>query len=121
MRHEIATHARLSLARYTVTAPPCRLSGSTVGQPRTRVHCCSVQASERHERHPYVSSDGRPKSTMEEAFRLDRRMEKAPWRFSWQKNERSLVFDDPLKVQLVKGFAAKELGLSAEVSVKYAA
>ncbi len=58
---------------------------------------------------------------MEEAFRLDRQMGKAPWRFSWQKNERNLVFDDHLKVELVKGFAAKELGLSAEVSVNHAA
>ena len=56
-----------------------------------------------------------PKSTMEEAFRLDRHMGDVPWQLSWQKNERSLTFDDSLKVQLIKGFAAKELGLSAEV------
>ena len=62
-----------------------------------------------------MSSDGRPKSTMEEAFRLDRHMGDVPWQLSWQKNERSLTFDDSLKVQLIKGFAAKELGLSAEV------
>ena len=53
---------------------------------------------------------------MEEAFRLDRHMGEVPWQLSWQKNERSLTFDDSLKVQLIKGFAAKELGLSAEVS-----
>ena len=53
---------------------------------------------------------------MEEAFRLDRHMGDVPWQLSWQKNERSLTFDDSLKVQLIKGFAAKELGLSAEVS-----
>ncbi len=53
---------------------------------------------------------------MEEAFRLDRHMGDVPWQLSWQKNERSLTFDDSLKVQMIKGFAAKELGLSAEVS-----
>ena len=58
---------------------------------------------------------------MEEAFRLDRQMDNAPWRFSWQKNERNLVFDDHLKIQLIKGFAAKELGLSDEVSCSRAA
>ena len=53
---------------------------------------------------------------MEDAFRLDRRMlDKAPWQFSWQKNERNLVFNDPLKLHLVKGFAAKELNINEEV------
>ena len=53
---------------------------------------------------------------MEEAFRTDRQMGNIPWQLSWQKNERNLAFDDSLKVQLIKGFAAKELGLSDEVS-----
>ena len=53
---------------------------------------------------------------MEDAFRPDRHMtESAPWQFSWQKNERSLTFDDPLKVHMIKGFAAKELGIDEEV------
>lgn len=40
---------------------------------------------------------------------------KAPWQFSWQKNERNLTFDDPLKIRMIKGFAAKELGIEGEV------
>ena len=53
---------------------------------------------------------------MEDAFRTDRRMqERAPWQFSWQKNERNLTFDDPLKIRMIKGFAAQELGIGEEV------
>ena len=83
---------------------------------QSRGHVVHAEAESPHERQPYVSSDGRPKAIMEEAFRLDRQMGNVPWQLSWQKNERSLTFDDNLKVQLIKGFAAKELGLSDEVS-----
>ena len=57
---------------------------------------------------------------MEDAFQIDTRLQdRAPWQFSWQKNERNLTFDDPLKMRMIKGFAAQELGIDEEVRGAY--
>ncbi len=52
---------------------------------------------------PYIGNDGRRKATFEESFRLDRAtLEKMPWQFSWQRNERTLKFTDETRAHLVK-------------------
>ena len=80
----------------------------------------ALQTQLKRDKYSYKSSDGRPKATMEDVFRPDRCMtENSPWQFSWQKNERNLTFDDPLKVHLIKGFAANELGIDGEVRLNH--
>jgi hypothetical protein len=53
----------------------------------------------------YTGSDGRPKATFEEAFRLGRidgNMRQMPWQLSWQRNERNLKLTDDTQAHLVK-------------------
>lgn len=71
------------------------------------------------ERDKYVGSDGRRKSTFEEAFRVDSEdNNQIPWQLSWQRNERNLVFADETNAHIVQGFVAKELSISAEEMTK---
>lgn len=53
----------------------------------------------------YTGSDGRPKATFEQAFRVghgDYGGQKMPWQLSWQRNERSLKFTDAINEHMVK-------------------
>lgn len=53
----------------------------------------------------YTGSDGRPKATLEQAFRLGRvdgNMRQMPWQLSWQRNERNLTMTDDVQAHLVK-------------------
>ena len=55
----------------------------------------------------YTGSDGRPKATLEQAFRLGRvdgNMHQMPWQLSWQRNERTLTMTDDVQAHLVKVF-----------------
>lgn len=56
----------------------------------------------------YNSSDGKPKTTIEDVFHLPEktkavsRTAKAPWELSWQMNERNVQWIDDFKVKLIK-------------------
>jgi hypothetical protein len=53
----------------------------------------------------YTGSDGRPKATFEQAFRLGRvdgNMRQMPWQLSWQRNERNMTMTDDVQAHLVK-------------------
>jgi hypothetical protein len=70
--------------------------------------CAATNAAEPQEPSQparYTGSDGRPKATFEEAFRLGRidgNMRQMPWQLSWQRNERTLKLTDDTQAHLVK-------------------
>lgn len=84
------------------------------GLPSTSIHkpaqrrqhtSTSAAADERGVQFTYKSDDGRTKATMEEVFTPSSAPladGATPWQFSWQMNERVLVWSDELKARLVK-------------------
>lgn len=54
----------------------------------------------------YNSGDGREKVSIEQVFQGDNALTQvqgdAPWKMGWQMNERNLVWNDDLKMRLVK-------------------
>lgn len=75
------------------------------------------QPAEPQQSAEYTGSDGRPKATFEQAFRVghgDYGGQKMPWQLSWQRNERTLKFTDAINEHMVKGFAVKELHISED-------
>lgn len=70
----------------------------------------------RAEQKEYIGGDGRLKATWEGSSIMDRQYsQKMPWQFSWQRNERTLRWTEGVRVHMIKGFAAKELGISEEL------
>ncbi|KAK9831855.1 hypothetical protein WJX81_002077 [Elliptochloris bilobata] len=84
---------------------------------------CSCKSAD-HGKEPlppftYNSSDGRPKATIEQALSMSsaehmQRGPARPWNLGWQMNERNLVWNDDLKLRLIKRVAAEELGCREE-------
>lgn len=72
----------------------------------TRCQYIRASADERGVQFTYKSDDGRTKATMEQVFTPDSTPladgDSTPWQFSWQMNERVLVWNDELKARLVK-------------------
>lgn len=70
----------------------------------------------------YNDGDGKGrKATIEHIFpaleglkEADGERPLSPWQVGWQMNERNLVWDDDLKVRLIKRIASDELGISEE-------
>eukprot|EP00210_Caulerpa_lentillifera_P000947 g917.t1 len=68
----------------------------------------------------YNSSDGKPKTTIEDVFRLPKSSPsqsmavKPPWELSWQMNERNVQWIDDLKIRFIKRIAAHEMKLTDE-------
>ncbi|KAF8068392.1 hypothetical protein HT031_002081 [Scenedesmus sp. PABB004] len=98
--------------------------GWLVRAPR-RQRCCRAPAGGGSDQpaYPYNSGDGRnQKATLEHVFGgggaaggggggvLER--VQAPWAVGWQVNERNLMWNDDLKLRLIKRIASQELGVS---------
>eukprot|EP00775_Hariotina_reticulata_P003423 gene3423-3695_t len=95
-------------------------------QTAVQTHATSSNSTDAY---PYNSGDGRQqKATLEHIFNPDgaatsagdgSQFDKAvvqdapaPWAVSWQMSERNLVWNDQLKLQLIKRASADKLGLS---------
>lgn len=66
----------------------------------------------------YSSSDGRPKTTLEDVFSPGQGVRddaiSAPWEISWQMSERNVQWVDAMRLNLIKRFAAEALQIEEE-------
>lgn len=89
--------------------PICQPASNAV-RPTCRIICHAAAPQSPREKQEagvqftYRSEDGRAKATMEDVFTPAQAPtdEINPWQFSWQMNERVLVWSDDLKERLVK-------------------
>mmetsp|Transcript_6066 Transcript_6066/g.17358 ORF Transcript_6066/g.17358 Transcript_6066/m.17358 type:complete len:270 (+) Transcript_6066:292-1101(+) len=121
MRASCSPHTTTRCHVISSSSPFRATSHSAVVQRSSTQHSSRRQAAVSAAAAPkdaqgYIGTDGRKKATFEEAWNLSSPAadQHLPWQMSWQRNERHLKFTDETRAHLVKGFAARELGISED-------
>lgn len=106
-------HTKEVVSLVSVACNNCLCVGTNRRRPlRTHSRCVVCLADENSAKRPkaYIGSDGRRKSTIEEAFwpntnsavgDLSTQGRPPPWAIGWQTSERSIEWNDDIKLRLL--------------------